>query len=268
MVAASFLIAVTLVAVAAPVLAAYVTHYNPTANDLDNTFSRPSPIHWLGTDQLGRDILTRLIYGARVTLLVGFLAVAMQVVVGGTVGLVAGYFGGLIDEMLMRLVDIILAFPAVFLFLLMAIVLRPNLVVLALIIASVGWGVVARLVRGEVLSITNRDFMIATRSLGACHLRLMLRHLLPNALPVLIVSASSYLGQVMLVEAALDFLGLGVQPPTPSWGNMLSSASTFAYHSLWIVVFPGVAIALTVLAANVLGNAVRDAVDPRLRNGV
>lgn len=147
----------------------------------------------------------------------------------------------------------------------MSIVFRPNAITLSAIIASVGWGSVARLVRGEVLSLKNRDFILATRSLGAGNLRLMLRHLLPNVLPVMIVAASLGVGAVILAEAALDFLGLGITPPTPSWGNMLSNAQTYFAHSTWLVVFPGIMIFLTVLAANIFGNAVRDAFDPRLR---
>jgi peptide/nickel transport system permease protein len=264
--AAGFLITVALVAICAPLLATYVTHQSATANDLTVTFGPPSRSHWLGTDQLGRDTLTRLIYGARVSLAVGFLTVSVQLVVGATVGLTAGYFGGWLDDLLMRIVDAVLAFPAIFLFLLLAAILRPNLLLLSLIIASVGWAVVARLVRGEVITIKNRDFMLATRSLGARHLRLMWRHVMPNVLPVLIVSASFYVGQIILAEAALDFLGLGIQPPTASWGNMLSSAQTYVYHSIWLVVFPGLAIASTVLAVNVFGNVLRDALDPRLQN--
>jgi len=165
----------------------------------------------------------------------------------------------------MRFVDIVLAVPAIFLFILMSIVFRPNAFTLSAIIASVGWGTVARLVRGEVLTVKNRDFILATRSLGASNLRLMLRHLLPNVMPVMIVAASLGVGTIILVEAALDFLGFGISPPTPSWGNMLTNAQTYFVHSTWLVLFPGVMIFITVLAANVFGNAVRDAFDPRLR---
>ncbi len=255
-----------LVALTSPLLAAIFTHADPRGIDLLNTFLPPlSPHHILGTDDLGRDELTRMLFGARVSMGIGFLAVGVALTVGTAVGLAAGYYGGLLDGLLMRLVDIILAVPAIFLFILMSILFKPNTITLALIIASVGWGSIARLVRGEVLSVRTRDFMVATSSLGANDLRLILRHLLPNVLHVLIVFGSLYLGQVVLIEAALDFLGLGISPATPSWGNMLTNSETFFFHSSWLVVWPGLTIFITVLAANLFGNAIRDAFDPRLR---
>jgi peptide/nickel transport system permease protein len=207
-----------------------------------------------------------LIWGARVSLGVAFLTVAMSLTVGTAVGMIAGYYGGWLDDVLMRFVDMVLAIPAIFLFILMSMLFRPNPVTLAAIVASVGWGSVARLVRGEVLSVKQRDFILATRSIGARDTRLMLRHLLPNVLPVLIVAASLGVGQIILVEAALDFLGLGIQPPTPSWGNMLTNAQSYFFRSGWLVALPGATIFLTVLASNVFGNAVRDAFDPRLKS--
>lgn len=266
-VAAGLLILVlSAVALAAPLLSNFVTHFDPSRQDLGHTFSPPGREHWLGTDELGRDTLTRLIFGARVSLGIGFLTVAIQLGVGATVGLLAGFYGRWLDGLLMRLADMVLAFPAVFLYILLSILFKPNAVSLSLIIASVAWANVARLVRGEVLSLKQRDFMLATRSIGASDLRLMLRHLVPNALPVIVVAASIYVGQIILVEAALDFLGLGIQPPTPSWGNMLTNAQSYFVHSVWLVDFPGLAIFVTVLAANLFGNAVRDAFDPRLTN--
>lgn len=253
------------VAVTAPLFSQYVTHFTPSKQDLDTIFLPPARQHWLGSDELGRDTLTRLIWGARVSLGVAFLTVAIALTVGAAVGLVAGYYGRWVDEALMRTVDVVLSIPAVFLFILMSILFRPNAITLSLIIASVGWGVLARLVRGEVLSVRNRDFMLATRSIGAGDLRLIGRHLLPNVLPIMIVAASLTVGQVILIEAALDFLGLGILPPTPSWGNMLTNAQSYFVHSGWLVIFPGFTIFVTVLAANLFGNAVRDAFDPRLR---
>lgn len=254
-----------LIAIMAPLFSFALTHYQPQTINLDETFIRPGLRHLLGTDELGRDTLTRLIWGARVSLGVAFLTVAMSLSVGTTVGMVAGYYGGWTDDVLMRLVDTVLAIPAIFLFILMSILFRPNAFTLAAIVASVGWGSVARLVRGEVLSVKQRDFILATRSIGARHLRLMLRHLLPNVLPVLIVAASLGVGQIILIEAALDFLGLGIQPPTPSWGNQLTNAESYFFHSIWLVNFPGLLIFVTVLASNVFGNAIRDAFDPRLK---
>ncbi len=260
-----FVAVMAVIAVSAPLISHFVTHYAYYEQDLDNNFLPPGPGHWLGTDELGRDTLTRLIYGAQVSLGVGFLTIAISLTVGATVGLLAGFYGKLIDDFLMRIVDVVLSVPRVFLFILMAILFRPNAITLSLIIASVGWGGVARLVRGEVLSIRNRDFMMATRSIGAKDLRLIVRHLFPNALPVMIVAASLGVGGIILAEAALDFLGLGIHPPTPSWGNMLSNAQSYFVHSPWLVALPGLAIFVTVLAANVFGNSVRDAFDPRLK---
>jgi peptide/nickel transport system permease protein len=204
----------------------------------------------LGTDELGRDTLTRLVYGAQVSLAVGFLTATLSLVVGGTVGMVSGYLGGWLDNLLMRLVDVILSIPAIFLYILLSTLLRPNAVTLSFIIAFVGWGNVGRLVRAEALSLRSREFIVATRSIGAGTVRLIVRHLLPNALPVMIVAASLAVGQIILAESALSFLGLGIQPPTPSWGNMLSNAQQYYYHSAWLVLFPGLMIFLVVLAAS------------------
>ena len=253
------------VAVAAPLISRYVTHYGPTSQDLTHLFRPPGGAHMLGTDELGRDTLTRLLYGSQVSLSVGFLTASLSLVVGGAVGLIAGYLGGWLDNVLMRLVDVILSIPAIFLFILLSVLLRPNAITLSFIIAFVGWGNVGRLVRAEALSLRSREFIVATRSVGAGTPRLIIRHLLPNALPVMIVAASLAVGQIILAEAALSYLGLGIQPPTPSWGNMLSNSQQYYYHSAWLVIFPGVMIFLTVLAASLFGNAVRDAFDPRLR---
>jgi peptide/nickel transport system permease protein len=258
-------VVLALIAIAAPLIARYLTHTGYTDQDLAGLFQPPGRTHWLGSDELGRDTLTRLVYGARVSLTVGFLTVALSLVVGGSVGLASGFYGGLVDNLLMRLVDILLSIPSIFLFILVSVLLRPNAVTLSFIIALVAWGNVGRLVRAEALSIRGREFVIATRSVGAGDLRLILRHLLPNTLPVMIVAASLAVGQIILVEAALSYLGLGIQPPTPSWGNMLSNAQQYFYHSPWLVAFPGVCIFVTVLCTNIFGNAVRDSFDPRLR---
>jgi peptide/nickel transport system permease protein len=265
MIAGGVIALLALIAIFAPVISAFVTHYDPARQNLENNFALPGRTNWLGTDELGRDTLTRLVWGARISLGIGFLTVAIQLTFGAALGMVAGYYGRIVDDVTMRVVDVILAFPPIFLFIGLSILFRPSTLTLSLIIAFVGWGAVARLVRGEVFSIKNRDFMLATRSIGARDLRLIVGHLLPNAMPVMIVSASLALGQIILIEAALDFLGLGIQPPTASWGNMLTNAQTYFEHSVWLVIFPGVTIFVTVLAANLFGNAVRDAFDPRLR---
>ena len=202
------------------------------------------------------------------TLGVSILCVAVQLLIGTTVGLLAGFFGGAADMVSMRAVDSVLAFPDIFLFMLIAVLVRPTPVTMALIIALIGWAEVARLIRAEVLILKNEDYILALKSLGASNTRVIAGHILRNALPLIIVIGSVRVGQVVLIEAALDFLGLGVQPPTPSWGNMLSNAQSYFYHSAWLVVLPGLAIILTVLATNLLGNALRDALDPRLRHAV
>ncbi len=272
--AGALVVALVVIAVAAPLLATYVVHHNPYSIDLAATFSQPSKAHWLGTDEAGRDTLTRLLYGAQVTLTVAFLAVAVSLLVGGTVGLVAGFYGGWIDNLLMRFVDILLSIPAIYLLILLTI-LQPKIGPvqlstsdprsLAVIIAVVGWGGLSRLVRGEVLTVKNRDFILAARSIGASDARLIIRHLLPNVLAVMIVAASLNVGAIIITESVLDFIGLGIQPPIASWGNMLTNAQTYFYHSMWLVLLPGAMIFITVLAMNIFGNAVRDAFDPRLK---
>lgn len=265
MAAGAVLVVMILVALTAPLISHFLTHYEPVQQDLNSPFAGPGRGHWLGTDELGRDTLTRLVWGARISLGIGFLTVAIALTVGSAVGLLAGYYGGLVDNVLMRVVDVVLAVPPIFLYILMSILFRPNALTLSVIIASVGWAALSRLVRSEVLSLRTRDYMLATRSLGARDGRLILRHLLPNVLPLMIVAASLALGQVILIEAALDFLGLGIDPPTPSWGNMLTNAPIYFVHSTWLVVLPGICIFLAVLAANLFGSALRDAFDPRLK---
>lgn len=265
MVALTVIVLMCLLAASADLLSAYVTHWSYREQDLDQAFALPSSHHWLGSDELGRDTLTRLLYGARISLSVGFLTVGLALTVGALVGLVAGYYGGILDGVLMRLVDMLLSIPSIFFFILMAILIRPNAVTLSFIIASVGWGSLCRLVRGEVLSLRNRDYILATRSLGAGDIRVLARHLFPNVAPVMIVAASLLVGQVILAEAALSFLGLGIQAPEASWGNMLSNAQTYFVRSPLQVILPGLCIFMTVLAVNVFGNALRDAFDPRLK---
>lgn len=269
LVAASLIAFMALVALCAPLVSQYITHYAYDQQDIPNAFGPPSSSHWLGSDELGRDTFTRLVFGARVSFEVAFLTVALYVTIGTTFGMVAAYYGGLIDLVLMRLVDVLLAIPAIYLLILFATLqpfhLSPHSPgTLAVIIAIVSWGGLARLVRSEVLTVKQRDFVMAARSIGASDFRIMFRHLLPNVMPSMIVAASLGVGAVILIEAALDFISLGIQPPEPSWGNMLFSAQSYFFHSALLAVFPGVAIAITVVSTNLLGNALRDALDPRL----
>jgi peptide/nickel transport system permease protein len=268
------LLAMSVLALLAPLISDHVTHYRPEQQSLRTIFQGISSEHWLGTDELGRDTLTRLVWGARVSLGVGFLTVALVILLGGTIGIVAGYRGGPIDEVLMRSVDVLLAVPPIFLLILIAgmlpltigpVTIHRDALSLALILAFTSWGGVSRLVRAEVLSIRARDYVLVARSIGARDLHIMARHVVPNVLHVMVVAASLGVGVIILVEAALDFLGLGIQPPAASWGNMLLNAQSYTYHSLLLVALPGVAIMLAVLSANIFGNAVRDSFDPRLK---
>jgi peptide/nickel transport system permease protein len=257
-----------LLALGAPVVSAYVTHASPATQDLLDALKPPGGGHILGTDELGRDVLTRLVYGARVSLGVSALTVAIALSLGTLLGALAGYYGGVADALIMRFVDVLQSIPSLFLLIFISVVFNVGPVSLALVIASLSWTGISRLVRGEVLSLRERDFVAAARALGTDDLAIIFRHIVPNVVPTMIVWATLAVGNVILVEAALSYLGLGVQPPTPSWGNMLSNAQQYVFRSVALVVIPGLAIFLTVLAINIVGNALRDALDPRGRDRV
>ncbi len=249
---------VTMAAIFAPL----ISPHSPSTMDLDAILSPPSPAHWLGTDGLGRDIFTRLLYGGRVSLWVGFVAVGISVSIGATLGLIAGYFRGLVDECIMRLVDIMLCFPSFFLILAVIAFLEPSLFNIMVVIGLTSWMGVARLVRAETLTLRERDYVAAARLSGAGLGRILFIHILPNALPPILVSATLGVAGAILVESSLSFLGLGVQPPTPSWGNMLLEGKEALEISPWLSVFPGLAILFTVLGYNLLGESLRDFMDP------
>jgi peptide/nickel transport system permease protein len=246
-------------------LAPFVTPREPDALDLYHVLMPPSAAHWFGTDELGRDVFTRVIYGARISLKVGFVAVGISVAVGTLVGLLAGYYGGLVDSLLMRFVDIMLCFPTFFLILAVITILEPSIWNIMIVIGLTSWMGVARLVRAEVLSLRERDFVLAARALGATDVRIIFRHILPNALSPVLVSATLGVAGAILTESALSFLGIGVQPPTPSWGNILTSGKDYIEFAWWLSLFPGLAILVTVLAYNLVGEGIRDALDPRIR---
>ena len=252
---------ISLAALLAPVLA---TH-DPTALDVDHLLQAPSAAHLLGTDALGRDVFARILYGGRVSLWVGFLAVGLSVSLGLFFGLVAGYFGGLVDEIVMRGVDVMLCFPSFFLILAVIAFLEPSLANIMIIIGLTSWMGVARLVRAEALTLKHRDFVLAARLAGAGSTRILTRHILPNAAAPVLVSATLGVAGAILTESSLSFLGLGVQPPMPSWGNMLLEGKEVLEIAPWLSIFPGLAILLTVLGYNLLGEALRDLLDPRLR---
>ncbi len=248
----------------AAVLAPLITPYNPNAINVSALLQGPSWAHPLGTDALGRDVLSRMLYGARVSLWVGFIAVGISSAVGILLGLLAGYFGGVIDEIIMRFVDIMLCFPSFFLILAVIAFLEPSLNNIMIVIGLTSWMGVARLVRAETLSLREREFIQAARLCDAGLWRILVVHILPNALPPVLVSATLGVAAAILTESALSFLGLGVQPPTPSWGNMLMEGKNVLEIAPWLSVFPGLSILVTVLGYNLLGESLRDILDPRV----
>jgi peptide/nickel transport system permease protein len=262
-----FLAFIFIVAALAPIIAPY----DPNQTDLQLArFGRPaspSLAHPMGSDQVGRDLLSRIMYGARVSLVVGFLATGVAITVGTVLGATAGYFGRWVDMGIMRVADVLLAFPPL-LFLMAALIsIRPTIISIALVISVIGWMNVARLVRGEFLVLREREYTEAARAIGASPPSIIFRELLPNAMGPVIVAASLGIPATILTESTLSFLGFGLQPPTASWGNMLQAAFSNMrdYNAWWMGVFPGVMIALTVLSFNFLGDGLRDALDPRSR---
>jgi peptide/nickel transport system permease protein len=245
-------------------LAPCLTAYSPDDLDLYHVLTAPSSSHWFGTDDLGRDVLTRLIYGARISLKVGFVAEGIAVLIGTVFGLIAGYYSGWVDNILMRFVDIMLCFPTFFLILAVIAFLGQSIWYIMIIIGLTGWMGVARLVRAEVLSIRERDFVSAVQALGARDRRIIFRHILPNAMSPVLVSATLGVAGAILTESALSFLGIGVPPPTPSWGNILSAGKDYIEFAWWLTFFPGMSITVTVLAYYLVGEGIRDALDPRI----
>jgi peptide/nickel transport system permease protein len=257
---AAIVLAMFILAVLAPFLAG-----DPGAINIAHRLQAPSFAYPLGTDDLGRDVLARILYGARISLLVGFVAVGIATSIGIVLGALSGYYGGWVDGLTMRFVDIMLCFPSFFLILAVIAFLEPSIWNIMIIIGLTGWMGVARLVRAEFLSLRERDFVVAARALGASDSRLIFRHILPNALSPILVSATLGVAGAILTESALSFLGIGVQPPTPSWGNMLIAGKQTLGTAWWLSAFPGLAILVTVLGYNLLGEGIRDALDPRLK---
>jgi peptide/nickel transport system permease protein len=250
-----------IVAIISPVIAPY----NPQTIDTWHILEPPSMAHLLGTDTLGRDCLSRLIYGARISLIVGIVAVGIATAIGAALGALSGYYGGVIDAVIMRIVDIMLCFPTIFLIMAVIAFLEPSIFNIMAVIGLTGWMGVARLVRAEFLSLKERDFVLAARLSGASDMRIVFSHILPNAIAPILVSATLGIGGAILTESALSFLGIGVQPPTPSWGNMLTEGKDNLDVAWWLSVFPGLAILITVLGFNLLGEGLRDALDPRMK---
>jgi peptide/nickel transport system permease protein len=253
-----FLVLVTILAIAAPVIAPYA----PYEQDLLNRFESPSREHLMGTDEVGRDTFSRILYGARISLSIAMVSTLTGVVVGSLLGLVSGFFGGRLDEIIMRLLDVLYAFPGVLLAVLIVSIIGPGVANLVLVLVIWSAPTLARIVRGSVLSLKEQDFVAAARALGAGSPRIISRHLLLNCIAPIIVYASLGVAGAILTAASLGFLGLGVQPPTPEWGAMLSEARKQLLTAPWMGVFPGAAIFLTVLSINFIGDALRDALDP------
>lgn len=244
--------------------APWLAPYPPDAAHLDHVLEAPSAEFWLGTDRLGRDVLSRLLYGGRVSLWVGFVAVGISVSIGTSLGLISGYFRRWVDEAVMRMVDIMLCFPSFFLILAVIAFLEPSLTNIMIVIGLTSWMGVCRLVRAETLSLREREFVAAARLAGTSTPSILLRHILPNALAPVLITATLGIAGAILVESSLSFLGLGVQPPMPSWGNMLMEGKATIETAPWLSVYPGLAILITVLGYNLVGESLRDLLDPRL----
>lgn len=257
----SVVVLMCLAAVAAPLIA---TH-DPLVIDLSNFLAKPSGAHWLGTDIQGRDIWSRLVFGARVSLTVGLISQGIALLLGVTLGLLAGYYGRWVDELVMRLADVTLAFPTLLLLIAMVAAFQPSMGVVFVVIGVVGWAGMARLVRGQVLVVRQLEYVQAIRALGARDIRVMLQHVLPNVIAPVVIAATLGVAGAIMAEAALSFLGLGVPPPTPSWGSMIADGRDLDQlrRAPWTSVVPGVAIGAAVLGFNLLGDALRDALDPK-----
>ena len=248
-------------------LTPFIAPFDPAAQGdlVTERFLPPGGAHLLGTDNLARDVLSRLLYGARVSLSIGFIAVAISVTLGSAVGAVAGYLGGWVDSALMRFVDLIISFPRLVLLITLVALFQPSIFLIIVVLGLTQWPYISRLVRGEVLALKERPFVLAAQALGYSRRRIIWRHLLPNALAPVIVAATLGIGNTIVLEAGLSFLGLGIQPPDPSWGNMVAAGQGQLLRAWWLSTFPGLAIVITVLSFNLVGDGLRDALDPRLR---
>jgi peptide/nickel transport system permease protein len=265
--AAVLMLLIVGVSAAAP----WIAPYSPVEVDIRHRLAPPAwmdrgtPDHVLGTDQIGRDLLSRMIYGGRVSLLIGVAAVLVSSTIGVLLGLGAGYFGPRVDWTIMTLVNVMLTFPFVLLALAVIAVLGPSLVNMVIVLGVADWPLYARVIRAETMTLRERDFMTAARALGMSHLRIVFRQLLPNLVSVIVVIATLQVARVIILESFLSFLGLGVQPPTPAWGNMLGDGRVYMLNSWWIAAFPGLAIFITTLTINLMGNALRDWLDPHMK---
>jgi peptide/nickel transport system permease protein len=246
-------------------LAPWIAPFDPNAIDLKNVLAPPSAGHPFGTDPLGRDVFSRMVWGAGISLKVGFVATGIAILIGTALGALAGYYGRWVDAVIMRFVDIMLCFPTFFLILAVIALLEPSIWNIMAVIGLTGWMGVTRLVRADFIALRERDFVQAARAVGAGDGRIIFRHILPNAMASVLVTATLGVAGAILTESALSFLGIGVQPPTPSWGNILTAGKDHIDSAWWLSLYPGLAILVTVLGYNLLGEGIRDALDPRLR---
>jgi peptide/nickel transport system permease protein len=247
------------------VLAPLISPHDPVEPDLKNILTGPTWSHPFGTDTLGRDVFSRVIYGSRISLLVGFVSVGIATLIGIMIGAVSGYSGGILDELIMRFVDLMMCFPTFFLILAVIALLEPSIWNIMIVIGLTNWMGIARLVRAEILSIKGKEYVLAAKAMGFPRRRIIFGHVLPNALSPVYVVATLGIGGAILTESALSFLGIGVQPPTPSWGNILTQAKDNIEVAWWLSLYPGLAIFLTVMGYNLLGEGLRDVFDPRRR---
>jgi len=262
---AMFGLGIVIVLILIAIFASFIAPYNPIERLKEESSLSPSRIHLFGTDLLGRDIFSRVIYGSRISIVVGVVAVGISVVIGLFLGALSGYFGNIPDAFIMRIADIFFAFPYILGAIAIMTVLGPGIVNIFIAIGILGWASFARILRGSILSIKNKEYIEAAKALGASNYRIITKHIFPNAFAPIIVYATMNIGTAIIVEAALSFLGLGVQPPTPAWGKMLSESLNYIDIAPWMMLFPGLAIVITVLGFVLLGDGLRDAFDPRLR---
>jgi peptide/nickel transport system permease protein len=249
---------------------AFTTPYSPTEQEPSNSFQKSSVDHWFGTDELGRDIFTRILYGGRVSLTVGLFSTFLSIALGVLVGALSGYFGGWVDSVLMRITDAFLTFPTIFVLIILGAYLREqqvpwlknSVIIVIIIIAVLSWMWPARLVRGLFLVLREREFVTASRALGGSHLRIIVRHILPNCIGPILVSGTLQMASAIITESGLSYLGFGVQPPTPTWGSILATAQNQVFRAPWIAFYPGLMIFITVMAINYIGDGLRDAFDP------
>ncbi len=254
-----------LIVIIAAVFAPYIAPYNPDKIDVNAILQPPGPAHLLGTDQLGRDVLSRLVYGSRISIEVGFIAVSISLLIGIPVGAYAGYYSGLLDSILMRFVDIMLTFPSFFLILAISAILKPSIINIMAIIGLTSWMGISRIIRAEFIQNREKDYVLAAKAAGASDSYIMFVEILPNVVAPILVSATLGIAAAILIQASLAFLGIGIMPPTASWGGMLSRGKTYIMVAWWLTLFPGIAILFTVLSFNLIGEAVRNALDPRYK---